>query len=355
VASVTPIAAFTGLRGVAALWVVAYHFREALIGSVPRLAESAIGVGYLAVDMFFILSGFVITLNYGKMFGELSLGNAKIFVLARFARLYPVHLFMSLVYLLNPLTILLFSTSKDLGARYGAGYYLLSLLLMQNWGLTTETEWNIPAWSISTEWFAYLMFPALLAGSAIRRETPAVLVAAVIALMVALFGLFIAAGAASIGADIPRLGLPRCLLEFMAGIGLCRLYLATRAPTVRAQTGLLATASAGAIATALFGLPDFLFLPAAFCLVVLSLAGESSVVCRLLSSGPLLFLGEISYSLYMVHYFVRDWVKFAAGDNPGALTFLFYVVLAIAAGFVLNGLVEKPGRSLFRSLALRKA
>ncbi len=354
-AGVTPIAAFTGLRGVAALWVVAYHFREALAGALPRFAASALGAGYLAVDLFFLLSGFVITLNYGKQFEAFSLGKAGTFIIARFARLYPVHLVMSLLYLLNPLTVLLFSSAKDLGGRYGAGYFLLSLLLMQNWGLTKAVEWNIPAWSISTEWFAYLMFPLLLSGMAMRRETPGRLVAALVGLMAALFGFFALAGAASIGDDIPRLGLSRCLLEFMAGIGLCRLFLSIGAPGVRMEVVLLGGALCAAAATAFFALPDFLLLPAAFSLVIFSLAGDSSAVCRLLASRPLLWLGEISYSLYMAHYLVRDWVKFAGGDRPGPAMFLLYLMLALLAGFVLHGLIEKPGRLLFRTLALRKA
>ncbi len=353
----TPISAFTGLRGLAALGVVAYHFRDGLDGHVPLFAMSALDQGFLAVDLFFILSGFVIYLNYRWMFENFTLLSAKIFIVARLARIYPVHLFMSLLFLINPVSILLLSHAKDLGSRYDVGYYVMSLFLIHNWGLTSHVEWNIPSWSISTEWFAYLMFPILLLGIGRSKEAPHLIVVKVIGLLAALAAFFLLVGADSIGDDIPRFGLARCLLEFMVGIEICRFYLLMKAPPPRIAFGLFVLAAGLVAVTALCALSDFMLVPAAFALLILSLTSGRSVVSRLLSLRPLLWLGEISYSLYMAHYFIKDWVKFANADGaiPPVTLFFLFMTTALFAGWAVYICIEKPGRRVFRAHALRKA
>jgi peptidoglycan/LPS O-acetylase OafA/YrhL len=351
--SVKPVPAFTSLRGLAAIWVVAYHFRESLAGSLPRLAFSLLGEGFLAVDLFFILSGFVITLNYRWMLEDLTLGTAKLFIVARLARIYPVHLFMCLLFLINPVCILLFSTARDLGARYDPGYYLLSLLLMQNWGLASQLEWNNPAWSISTEWFVYLMFPALLLGLKRLPNTVPTIAGAIIVVLAALALLFDRAGLASIGDAIPQFGLARCLCEFLVGMGLCRLTRLVAAPGTLLTLGLLGLAGALVVATIGFALPDFILLPGACALVITALASERSPLGGWLARKPLLWLGEISYALYMTHYFVKDWIKFAGLALPGPAIFLLYLSLVLLAGLAVYYGIEKPGRQYFRSIALK--
>lgn len=353
---VKPIQAFTGLRGLAALSVVAYHFRDGLAEHVPSFAISAAGEGFLAVDIFFILSGFVIYLNYRWMFDDFNMRSAKAFVVARFARIYPVHFFMSLLFLINPLTVLIFSKAKDLGSRYDLSYYFMNLLLVHNWGLTSRVEWNIPSWSISTEWFAYLMFPVFLMGIARKKKNPVVIVVEMLGLLAGLAAFFFFVGASSIGDSIPQFGLLRCLLEFLVGTGLCRFYLLTGTPGPRVNLGLLALVL-GLIATTIgFSLPDYLLLPASFTLLILCLTSDRSLLCKALSWKPLLALGEISYSLYMVHYFVKDWVKFATPEHAEtSLTIFFlYLALALSAATLLYFAVEKPGRQLFRSMKLKK-
>ena len=107
-------------------------------------------------------------------------------------------------------------------------------------------------------------------------------------------------------------------------------------------------------ATIEFGLNDFLLLPASFALLIFALAVDRSPLSRLLACKPLLWLGEISYSLYMVHYFVKDWLKFAGADQPSPALFSLYLTLVMAAGLAVHLLIEKPGRQFFRAAALRK-
>src|SRR5260370_14069833 len=125
---ISRVAPLTSIRGLAAWWVAIYHFREYL----PTTSDSwivAIAVrGFYAVDLFFILSGFVLHLNYSRLFWEPNRHSLYTFAIARFARVYPLHFFMMLVFLLNPLMITIFS-HKGLGpvqSRYNLIDYIMS-------------------------------------------------------------------------------------------------------------------------------------------------------------------------------------------------------------------------------------
>jgi peptidoglycan/LPS O-acetylase OafA/YrhL len=150
----------TGVRALAALLVLAMHTEQ----NVPAGVESILAFvarGYLGVDFFFVLSGYIITHVYFASLASPHSGAVRIFLWHRFIRLYPVHI-----------TVLagLVATVSLAGA---AGYVLNNpqewqwndllwqLTLLQAWGVTQSPGWNVPAWSISAEWFAYLLFPCL--------------------------------------------------------------------------------------------------------------------------------------------------------------------------------------------------
>src|SRR5438477_8690358 len=214
------IPALTSIRGIAAWWVVLYHFRQYLPTGRPEWLSALTAHGYLAVDLFFILSGFVLALNYAESFRR-SLAGATDFYRLRFGRIYPLHFVMLMLFLLNPLAVALFSASGDTSA-YGWDYFVLSLFLVQNWGFSTELAWNDPAWSISTEVFAYLFFPlaAMLMGRVIMTVGAALLV--MVALLITL-ALAAQAEGGSLGFDIPGFGLTRCCLQFLLGMLVWRL------------------------------------------------------------------------------------------------------------------------------------
>ncbi len=154
------IDSLTSLRGIAAWWVVVFHFRDHIWPAGSYWSHLA-SYGYLAVDLFFIMSGFVIQLRYGEMFERLSFPKFGDFIITRLARIYPLHLFMCIVYLLNPLAIHFFSHSGEITARYDPTQYVLGLFLVQAWGFLPGYGWNVPSWSISVEFAAYLLFPLL--------------------------------------------------------------------------------------------------------------------------------------------------------------------------------------------------
>lgn len=154
--------ALTGLRFWLAVWVILHHIcgkgmmLEPWANTLPAPLLRFIHGGYLAVQTFFILSGFVLTRTYANAtWDRRSLGR---FFTARFARIYPVY-FVSLI-LMSPFIIeMLLAPVWTAGQRVS----LLTnyLLVLQGWTVSLGVGWNTPAWSLSCEFFFYLWFPVL--------------------------------------------------------------------------------------------------------------------------------------------------------------------------------------------------
>ena len=334
----------TAIRGVAAWWVVLYHFREYL----PSWLRPAVEPGFLAVDFFFILSGFIIAYNYITLFDRPTVQGWRQFMAARIARIYPLHLTVLLLYLANPIAITLASSTAVPGERYDPTYYVLSLLLIQNWGFTDGLAWNVPAWSISTEFLAYLVFP-LLAWTALRcLTTPA---RALLALGLALTGLaaWMVPQGISLGGDIARLGASRCVIEFFIGMCVFLVWFGWRDHAFT-RFGALAIGLLCAIGLFAFDLPDALVMPLGGACLIYGLANRTDPLARLFSSRVLERIGLWSYSTYLVHYFVRDWVKFLLirDGMPLWIPVTAYLVTTALASIVLFHWVEEPGRRAFR-------
>ena len=153
------IGALTGLRGVAALWVVAFHLAPELSNLTGGAAGLFARAGYVGVDLFFVLSGFVIADNYQYFFKPWNGDQYWRFQLVRLGRIYPVHFVM----LLATLVIVTVAAAvgyerTTAGNDYSLGTFVANLLLIQAWGFP-QYSWNWVAWTISAEWFAYLLFP----------------------------------------------------------------------------------------------------------------------------------------------------------------------------------------------------
>jgi peptidoglycan/LPS O-acetylase OafA/YrhL len=343
------IRALTSIRGIAAWWIVLFHFRE----YVPALSNPSfdlIGHGYLAVDLFFELSGFVIALNYGRLFRNFSTAEWFRFLGRRLARIYPLHLLMLFIFLLNPLVIG-YLASRPLFERYDPGYFVLSVFLVQNWGFTHLLAWNVPAWSISTEWMAYLLFPAIcwITIRFARSRGHALLLAAL--LMVALAAGF-AAFHELLGGAVPRTGLFRCVMEFWLGV--CLYYTwSGGGPRKEYESHIALTlAVLCGILYATLDLPDFTIVPLGFFCLIYALADQRTVFSKMVSNRALEFVGLISYSTYMVHYFVRDWIKIILIQDgvPVAVQALAYIAITAGVSVLLYRYVEVPGRSFLRGV-----
>ena len=338
----------TGLRGIAAWWVCLHHYREVLptTGMVGHLLQMTTAYGYLAVDLFFILSGFVIHLSYGPMFTYLNWEKIRYFAVARFARIYPLYIVITCLFLANPIAILLFSRSVETGPRYDIRYFLLSLVLAQNWGFTREIAWNGAAWSISTELVAYLIFPALSICIAKFLQRQVSTLTAILATLLCIAAFFDYMSADTLGSDIAHLGLTRCLLEFGVGMLISRLYQFRGPPGSLFQTTLVVASTLGIITLMATNVPDYYILPAAFSALIFSFTRPQGWVVTLLGGPFLVFLGEISYAVYLVHSLVKDWINFLLVRQgiPLWLPGIAYVTLVALSAVALHWFVELPAR-----------
>ena len=335
--------ALTGIRGIAAWAVVLYHIRLSLTGLLPAPVIAVFAKGYLAVDLFFILSGFVIWYNYAARIADGNAGAARLFLWRRFSRVWPLH--GAVLAGFAALAAVMIATGRD-ASGYPLGELPLHLLLIQNWGLTSALSWNHPAWSISTELAAYLVFPALVLMARWDRVHSAVLLALAALLAGGIFVLFAINGHADLGADIPGLGLWRCLASFAMGCLMCQLW--QRWSGVRLG-GVFAGLSCAAIIAASFatGLPETAWVPAAFFTGLLALALGRGAVVRLLGCKMLTYLGEVSYSTYLSHYGLFILFKLAFVDASLQLGWgglAGYLALVMGMSVALYHGLEKPAQ-----------
>ncbi|SEH17956.1 Peptidoglycan/LPS O-acetylase OafA/YrhL, contains acyltransferase and SGNH-hydrolase domains [Sphingopyxis sp. YR583] len=346
----------TGLRGFAALAVLLYHIRGGMTGFLPDRVISVLAQGYLAVDLFFVLSGFVLWWTYGGEFRDRGMRAAPQFIVRRFARIFPLHLAILSAMVLFAAALIV--SGRDPGEHYSFAELPAHYLLVQNWGFSDRLAWNDPAWSISTEWAAYLLL-AITGGWMSRLPRGAWSFPLLIVAMAAGLGWWFAAGGhASIGDDIPATGLLRCLVEFGIGILLCQWWTAQRErPGGTAIIYGTALALSG-IAALLFGMAGSQ--PAAIPLImtaIVILALQASTTARPMLSGRFAqWLGDISYAVYLSHFFLWILFKLFFVDDPALVhpaKIAGFVVLTLAASHLLHIALEVPARRMTQRLGDR--
>jgi peptidoglycan/LPS O-acetylase OafA/YrhL len=337
------LGALTGIRGVAAWMVVLYHIRLNLTDILPDGAIAALGKGYLAVDLFFMLSGFVLWYNYAEKLRIVSIVSAADFLWRRLARVWPLHLFILTLYALLVLVLFKLDRSTDF---YPLHEFPLHVFLLQNWGWTNDLAWNHPAWSISTEFAAYLLFP-LTVGLVRWASLPTAVIAAfAAALLLAVHVLFALNGHSNLGGDITHLGLWRCLLEFSLGSLLCIAWSRLGGSAGLAMSAGV-TCGLSLAAGVLFNYPETAFVPVVFASALLALASSKGMLSKLLSSRPAVYLGEISYSTYLSHFLLFTLFKMVFVDASmqlGWAALAGFMALVLVASVVLYHLIEKPAQ-----------
>jgi peptidoglycan/LPS O-acetylase OafA/YrhL len=352
----------TPLRGIAALVVAIYHF-EVVARFVAPESSMFLRKGYLMVDLFFILSGFIMLHVYGATFQNRitrpDLGN---FLMARFARIYPLHLFTLLV--LVGEFCLKGAKSDPINDPAAIPTHLL---LLHSFGLHPVFTWNGPSWSISAEWWAYVVFP-LAALLLARYRTAAGTGIALLALLtyVSVVYLVPRTNFFDPGLPVPHnldvyydYGFLRGLAGFLTGMLTYEGFASgsVRRLFGRDVTGLVVLA--GTVLLLHLGVEDLLYIPA-FAAVVLSLAANRGAVQRVFDNRVFRFLGDISYSVYLVHVPFLFWVVaplLVAGGYPykgpmtltvpvstGLLHLAVYLLVVLAISTLTYYTIEKPCR-----------
>jgi peptidoglycan/LPS O-acetylase OafA/YrhL len=335
----------TAIRGFAALWVVGHHLQFELAYAGYPAAGWLFRPGYVAVDIFFVLSGFVITAVHRDL-RRAGLGD---FWLRRIFRLYPLHLFVLAVIL----GLWLWSE-----ARFGAHNPTerlrdlpIVVLLLQPY-LIYGLTWNTVSWSIGVELLCYALFPLAIGGLRQLEFAGCLLIL-----------LMMAAMERHVHSEMiwgwPALA--RGLTGFGLGMAVQQMTVLIRRPRPRAASLIELGALLG-ILLAVLG-DDVRVIPLLAAVLIWGLAAERGVIARGLSARWCVWLGRISFSIYLIHPTLIDlafvWLppgRLGLGHTADGLVWtLFVLSLLLGMATMTWAFVEEPARRFGVRLAKQRA
>ena len=319
--------------------------------SIPSLVPH----GYVAVDFFFVLSGFIMSYTYLAGFERDGPAAYRAFLAKRVARIVPLNLFaLFLVLAAGTLSLTLSGTNPFFAVRRPLFDIAANVLMLQ--GLGVGSNLNGPSWSISTEFAAYLLFPAFVF---LIFKSRALLWATVAVSVCALTCLAIQQPRLVMTGEGGAPALIRCFAEFMLGMGAYRLSNTRYEPILSrdAVTIGLSLLAAGFLLIRC-DLPAVLLFP----LVVLSFARNTGLAATLAGSAPIHFLGLISFSIYLLHNLTRplglQLVQAIAPEPVGPVAALAFAAIGscsvIPIGWLAFVAIERPGRILIANLLARQ-
>ncbi|ARU18103.1 acyltransferase family protein [Croceicoccus marinus] len=337
-----------GLRGFAAIAVMVAHIdiMSKLRSGVPPFFQ-----GHMAVDVFFVLSGFVMSHSYlGK-----PLDWAE-FAKARFARIYPLHIASALGLLCLAWTgQLIFSIEVPQHFRDPQEAVEEILLLSALPGFEGQV-WNSPSWSISIEWWIYFsLFPVI---ALLNRRSSILPIAIGLFCMYGAFGILIDMTS---GEKFTRgwFAVGRGILGFSLGWSIWRIW----RDTPWMLSGAFIDLCGLAILLAWFAVPQFSTSDGWFALpliaiVIFGFSREVGLFSRVLSLRPFVWLGDISYSIYLTHMLVLLPLKYALSAFNLDDNFIAWLMFGTGGTLFLSTIsyyyLEKPARKSIRSYQWRK-
>lgn len=366
------------VRGIAAVCVVVHHFcgSETLKAILPHRAWIDIAFfhnSWLWVDLFFVLSGIVISMSYMK--SEFGAFDLRDFVARRIARIYPLHLATLLAFLsfrlmklgLVAVGVLHFVEPENPVNNYFS--FVVNLLLLQASGIINYLSWNGPSWSISSEFYTYLVFAAVMLLAQAGRSVRLVYALSILLVVASLGIILFVLGVQSLDFHY-QFGIVRCIFSFFLGV------LTVRAVAKMPQVASPMLQSAVQIGAALVTivlisvvgwLPAISFVaPLVFAILLGSLMlFPDCPLPRLLTVSPLVWLGKRSYSIYMVHalvlvlleYFARGVgaARFQSMDAllhglPATVLLVAFVGAVLALSNLTYATIEMPGSRLVLGL-----
>ena len=335
--------------------MVLFHYRDDLEALAPWLSplDTFMRAGYLGVDLFFPLSGFILAYNYADAMGSFSWRSTRAFVQNRFARVWPVHVVALHIDLAIAAAVGTLGISEG-GHRRTPAAYVENLALVHNWW-NDRPSFNGPAWSIGSEWFAYLLAPVLFVLLVRVTRARVAVLGAVLAYAVML-GIYLAFALPN--GNLEHLFFVRILGEFIAGILLCVAWVRGGLSLGRLWPVLPAALVVAALVPA--ATSGHYWLAPALGLSVAAVAGAGGWLRAVLSAPLMVVAGEASFCLYMTHDLLRPVVTALRDWGQGswwaaALALLGVVVTLGAAAWGMHVLVERPARQLLRARSRRAA
>ncbi|HZU23230.1 MAG TPA: acyltransferase [Terriglobales bacterium] len=359
--------ALTSLRFFAAFHVLLVHLgANGMLAGAPRAVQKLAAVGYLGVNFFFVLSGFVLVYAYdGRRFA------ARDFWQARFARIYPAYA-ASLLFSLPMFSWVLIHLNfpfLEWAKQHLSLTCLMVATLSQSWVPQIASAWNPVAWSLAVEAFFYLCFPLLFPALArVGRRRLLAVAAAAWAASLTLGAAYVVLAPDGVAhptsayenlfwLNVLRFNPLSCLPEFLVGMAAGLVFTKSRMwPGAAAWLAL--AGAAGFIAVVIFSdaipyptLHSGLLSPA-FAAVIFAAALRPGWMKKLLEARWLVLLGDASYSLYLLHFTVI-WMALVWLGH-GAATFAGdcgVVAASIALSLASYKFIEQPARRKLRELS----
>ncbi len=335
------IRSLTGIRGIAALYVAIYHSVHISNYAGGSVSQIFLNNGYLSVDLFFILSGYVIALCYHKNFeGDFTKNTYYQFMRKRFARIYPMYF------------IVLCFGFVAINHLDGKLNFLTSLVLIAalfNNGFVVDH-----LWSLNTEWVAYIVFPIFIKVVYARQALSWSLLLTIMAMSGVIWAIHLDPGG-TIQTGSPLL---RCFSAYMLGVVACKLT--QQWPGFVSLTKRYSLLLASAILSLLcFPRTEAIVIFLSFLLIV-AISTDTDAVGQFMASKPIYFLGTISYSLYLIHpFFVHILKSSYAYITSESWVFVgncIYLILTVLLSYLTYTYIEKPAQRLLnKRLSLYQA
>ncbi|SHE55533.1 acyltransferase family protein [Pedobacter caeni] len=361
----------TALRGIAALLVAVFHFEMAAARFVPAAQSMFFEKCYLMVDLFFIMSGFIMMHVYSNHFkNNIQASTLKNFLVARFARVYPLHLFslLLLVVIVRWLTDwgnppILLEQPSDI---------LPNIFLLHSFGFTKIYSWNIPSWSISAEWAAYLLFPVI--ALCINKKKTISVILLIILVVVAYYSImYVLPRKNPINPLIPvphnlnttfDYGYIRGIAGFTAGVLVYLIYELRDFRKAFSSDMVSLLVIIGIILSLHFSLNDGITV-SLFAILVLSITVNTGRIASFCNRKFMQFLGNISYSVYLMQIFLQEpfshgmylpgTIGVGRGKQnieffSGAMYCMIYLILLVLLSYITYQWVERPCRKFINRI-----
>lgn len=338
------IRSLTGVRGFAALWVVLMHYTWGNSAGGDGIFYHVLQYGFAGVIVFLVLSGFILSHVYSRAFEtRVTRGEYLKFLYRRVTRIYPVHL----------LTLLAFAVMAWIGYLHLSPNetiytFVLNVFLVHAWGFTDQFSWNNLSWTISVEMFVYLLIPFMIFASAKLPKW---------ALVVCLLGLVHVISqdyfrAALVGIGVSQAASATMLFGMYLFIFSAVVICGVVTFRIVRDTGKLPSWAGDCLA--LVGIAIIAYgctIPMSVwvftCGAILLVAGlfsDQGFVRAIFGNPVSVFLGEISYSLYLTHFLVNV----AIANNDPMMPLPQRIIVALLVATAVHYLIDQPIRGLLR-------
>jgi peptidoglycan/LPS O-acetylase OafA/YrhL len=361
----------TPLRGIAALLVLIFHSNLMAFPFVPPGYTNLVSGGWIWVDFFFILSGFILFYVYGRDFHTgVVKGAYWKYIGARFARVYPLH-FVTLIWCSIAAAIVhLLATGLDpfLAPIFDLKSIPASLVMLQSMHLYDMTPLNTPSWSLSTEWWMYMLFPFVVP-VLLRLSSPGkILVFMLVAALYVIIRYVISPNVMPMEGMSPTINLTydfgflRCLAGFSLGMLLYVVYESQLGIAILKRDVTFVIIFLLILTGLHFGVDEFVIL-SLFPFLIICGCFNNGHVKQFLDTRPLQRLGDWSFSIYMVHVPIifilwviqvrknpavfADFMKMVQAPpdyTTGAIVCIFLVITTLIIASVTYRYIEVPAR-----------